>query len=188
MVAKKDVIVLTCKRCGEDFLYEWRGSGKKAEYCEDCRQQIAKERTAKYKEMYKTNTFARKKITNKQIEDLAKKSKEAIEDSSFTGRLSKVLTELDTLRVEMCTLASEMNSYQSSYDKADQTYLHKLENVNADNPVETQKMIKEWQQSRNERRNIKDYIAILNNTISAIPYKNYANALPVIKGKNFITR
>ena len=34
---KKEVLVLNCEQCGEEFLYEWSGRGKKLLFCEKCR-------------------------------------------------------------------------------------------------------------------------------------------------------
>lgn len=172
---KKEVLVLTCKRCNEDFLYEYNGSGKKPDYCPDCRIEVTNELKQKYKD-------------NKKIAKQENASEEKIEDTNFATRIADLFGELDTLRVNMCTLASEMNSYQSSYDKADQTFLHKIENIDTEDTVETQKLVKEWKNSRNNRRNLKDLLQILNSTIDSIPYKNRTNALPVLKGcglKNF---
>ena len=81
-----------------------------------------------------------------------------------------------------------MNEYQSSFDKNDQTYLHKLELIDTDNIEETQKMVKAWKASRSGRRNVKDLIGILATTIDTIPYKNYARALPVLKGSAYVKR
>ena len=106
----------------------------------------------------------------------------------FVERISNALIGLDTIRVELCSLSKEINEYQSSFDKNDQTYLHKLEYIDTDNAEETAQMIREWKQSRNGRRDVKDLSAIVANTIEAIPYKNYANALPILKGSAYIRR
>lgn len=106
---------------------------------------------------------------------------EMLSDSDFATRIENLLCELDTIRVNMCALATEMHSYQSFYDKADQTFLHKIENMKADDPIEAQTLIEEWQASRKSRRNIKDLLQILTGTIAVIPYKNRAKALPILK-------
>ena len=175
-MAKKDVIVLSCKRCGEDFLYDYIGSGRKPDYCESCRKHVDLE-------LHKRYVDKKKQETKEEVV-----FEEELEQTDFSGRMTRVLTSLDSLRVEMCNLASDMNAYQSSYDKNDQLYLHKLEDINADNAQETQKLIKQWQQSRSNRRNVKNLIKVLGDVINAIPYKSYANALPVIKGKDYVER
>lgn len=108
--------------------------------------------------------------------------------AEFIERISNALINLDSLRVELCGIAKDINEYQSSFDKNDQTYLHRLEHIDVDNAEEAQQMIKEWKQSRNGRRDVKDLSALVTNTIDAIPYKNYTNALPVLKGSAYIKR
>lgn len=180
----KEVIVLNCKKCGEDFLYEYRGSGRKPDFCEDCRKKINNQMQKEYKQKQATAKKAMAtKAMAKEVDDFTD-SKYA----DFVQRITQSLNILDSLRVKMCELSKEMNEYQSSFDKNDQTYLHKLENIDTDNIEETQKMIKEWKASRNGRRNVKDLIAILGNTIDAIPYKSYAKALPVLKGSAYVKR
>ncbi len=44
--------------------------------------------------------------------------------------------------------------------------------------------MREWQASRKNRRNVKGLIGILADLINVIPYKNYANALPILKGQS----
>lgn len=106
----------------------------------------------------------------------------------FINRISDLLKQLDQVRVDLCSLATEMSEYQSAYDKNDQTYLHRLENIDAEDLVETQKLVKDWQSARNGRRNVKDLLGLVSNTIEQIPYKNYTNALPILKGNSFIQK
>ena len=193
-MAKKDVIVLTCGRCGEDFLYEYSGRGAKPTYCPDCRKEVTNLQKEAHKEKMKNERKERKerklqKITNKKLEELAKNSfattDTIVSNNSYEDRVAELLRELDTLRVELCSIATEMSEFQSGYDKNDQTYLHKLESINADDAKETQMLIKEWQKSRNNRRNVKGLLTLVQNTIDKIPYKSYANNLPLLKGANY---
>lgn len=108
--------------------------------------------------------------------------------AEFTERISDLLKQLDQTRVDLCSLATEMSEYQSAYDKNDQTYLHRLENIDANNIMETQKLVKEWQDARNGRRSVKDLLGLVSNTIEQIPYKNYTNALPILKGSSYVQK
>lgn len=108
--------------------------------------------------------------------------------NDFVDRISDLLKQLDQTRVDLCSLATEMSEYQSAYDKNDQIYLHRLEDINANDPIETQELVKEWQNARKGRRNVKDLIGLVSNTINEIPYKNYFNALPTLKGNSFIEK
>lgn len=193
-MAQKDVIVLTCGKCGEDFLYEYSGRGAKPTYCPECRKEVTQLARQAYKEKMKNERKERKerklqKITNKKLEELAKNSfvtaGTIVSNNSYEDRVAELLRKFDTIRVELCSIATEMSEFQSGYDKNDQTYLHKLENINADDVKETQMLIKEWQKSRNNRRNVKDLLALVQNTIDKIPYKSYANNLPLLKGANY---
>ena len=163
-------MVLKCQHCGEDFLYEFSGRGAKARYCEKCKHELNRQSHQKYNDKIKLGNVENKATTTE-------------EQKSFTDKIGELLTRLDTLRVELCDLAKQMSEYQSSYDKNDQTYLHKLENVDIENAEELQQMVKEWKLSRNNRRNVKDLLTLVGNTIDCIPYKNYANALPILKSR-----
>ena len=105
----------------------------------------------------------------------------------YAEKIGGLLKQLDQVRVDLCSLASEMRDYQSAYDKNDQIYLHRLEDINANDIVETQRLVRDWQNARNGRRNVKDLLSIVTNTIDSIPYKNYTNALPILKD-DFVQR
>lgn len=176
---KKDVIILKCQKCGEEFLYEYRGSGRKPDYCEDCRKKIKIEQTKLWKEKAKEHQ------TKTRIDV---PSDTEVGYNEFVERISKLLTTLDSTRVELCELAKQMSEYQSGYDKNDQIYLHKLELLDTSNPESTVQFVSKWQNSRNNRRNVKDLIALVGNVIDTIPYKNYTKALPILKGSSYRTR
>lgn len=106
----------------------------------------------------------------------------------FADRISSLLKQLDQIRVDLCGLISEMREYQSSYDKNDQIYLHRLEDVNANDIIETQRLVRDWQNARNGRRSVKDLISIVANYIDLIPYKNYLENAPILKGDKFEQR
>lgn len=108
--------------------------------------------------------------------------------TEFINKISKLLMTLDTTRVELCDLHKQMSEYQSAYDKSDQTYLHKLENIDTENFAELQRFMVEWKMSRGARRNIKDLVQLVANLLDTIPVKNYASALPVLKGSAYLKK
>lgn len=103
----------------------------------------------------------------------------------FVERISKALTALDSTRVELCEIAKEMSEYQSDYDKNDQMYLHVLEELDTTDTEKMKDFIEKWQNSRGSRRNIKGLMLHVGGVIDAIPYKNYASAVPLLKGGNY---
>lgn len=106
----------------------------------------------------------------------------------YAEKMAELLRRLDGVRVELCTLTSEMKEYQSSYDKNDQSYLHQLEDIDTSNYEEMQRMIESWKSSRTGRRNVKGLIKLASETIDKIPYKNYTNALPILKENGYIVK
>lgn len=180
---ERDVVILKYKQCGEDFLYDYRGSGRKPSYCEKCRENIDT--------LYKRNYRAKKRAERKELKKVEKPQVtiERIETdfsvdeySQFTQKISELLMKLDTTRVELCNVAKQMSDYQSGYDKNDQAFLHKLEDFDTVDYANAVKFLTEWKTSRKNRRNMKDLISLVGNTINSIPYKSYANALPILKG------
>lgn len=169
---EKEVIVLKCQDCGEEFLYEFGGRGAKPKLCEKCKVQHYAQSKKKYNAKQKDVANKETNATNSEYVD-------------FVDRVANKLIQLDNIRVDLCELAKQMNEYQSSYDKNDQMYLHKLESLDVNDVSETTKMVREWKQSRNGRRNVKDLLILVGNTIDTIPYKNYTNALPILKGSSF---
>ena len=103
-------------------------------------------------------------------------------------RITRLLNTLDSTRVELCEVAKQLSELQSNYDKGDQTYLHKLELLDTNDVEAVQRFTKEWQFARNNRRDYKDLIMLVHNIIDAIPYKNYYNALPILKGNSYYNR
>ena len=185
---EKDVIVLTCKNCGEDFLYDYRGSGKKPDYCEKCKKEVARKYLREYRKTQKEKSKTKRFVPVESVTEIIPVVERVESDfyvdeySQLTQKVSELLMALDTTRVELCNVAKQISDYQSGYDKSDQTFLHKLENFNMGDSTQAVKFLTEWQTSRKNRRNVKDLITLVGNTINSIPYKNYANALPILKG------
>lgn len=193
-----DIIILKCNKCGEEFLYQThKGKGCKnlPKYCENCKAQKIKE----YKETYRQKQKEKKKAENERIGKIAKlyheeefaetieEGEEVVVDkyTEFINKISKLLMTLDTTRVELCDLHKQMSEYQSAYDKSDQTYLHKLENINTEDLADMKRFVVEWKMSRGARRNVKDLITLVGSILDAIPFKSYANAMPILKGNAF---
>jgi len=174
---KKEILILNCKRCKEDFLYEYHGSGKKPDYCPNCRTEVTNELKQKYKDNRKADVEVPTPTTTRQTND-----------ENYADKIAQLLMQLDSLRVSMCETMSQMRKYQSDYDKNDQSYLHILENIDTSDTNEIQKMIIDWKNSRNNRRNIKDLMQVLSGVLDMIPYKSYANALPTLFSNGYVKR
>ena len=89
----------------------------------------------------------------------------------YTNRTLDLLGQLDTLRVNMCNLATELSDYQSNYDKQDQEFLHKIELNDFTNGAEALQFVNDWHKDRASRRNVKNLIKLLRDVISAVPMK-----------------
>ena len=183
----KEVLVLKCKKCKNDFLYEWSGRGRKPDYCPTYRKQTDYEQHLASKEKWKT----KKANLTLQLAEVQKEKQTTASDDKyqeFVDRIAKLLSDLDTIRVDLCSVATELNQYQSEYDKNDQYYMHYLEDIDINNTQAAQEFLKQWKGSRNNRRSVKDLLIVVSNTIDAIPYKNLTNALPILKKDNGIRR
>lgn len=203
-----DIIILKCNNCGEEFLYQThKGKGCKnlPKYCDNCKLIKQKENKQRYIEKRKQEKaeLKTKRITNKDIDEFANKenkkfakriirtpvdaNEEIVMDkyAEFIQTISELLMTLDSTRVKLCEVAKQMSEYQSGYDKSDQTYLHKLENLNTEDLADMKRFVVEWKMSRGARRNVKDLITLVGSVIDAIPFKNYANAIPILKGNAF---
>ena len=195
---EEDIVILKCKSCGEEFLYQThkgRGSKTMARYCDKCKALKARES----RNAYRKKLREKQKAKNEEVKELAKlyheetiqnvtaEEEEVVVDkyTEFINKISKLLMTLDTARVELCDLHKQMSEYQSAYDKSDQTYLHKLENINTEDMADMKRFVVEWKMSRGARRNVKDLIILVGSIIDAIPFKNYANAIPILKGNAF---
>jgi len=188
MKKQKDVIILKCKECGEEFLHEYGGRGAKPLYCPECRKKV----TMRLKEESKKKWQEKKSNLKKQLAEMKQTQEEApvtsTNSTDYENRLIDILSRLDTLRVEMCNLSTELRQYQGGYDKNDQVYLHTLENINVDDVNTVSKFIRDWKLARNNRRNVKDLINILGDVIEKIPYKNAANAIAILSKDGYIRR
>ena len=161
------IIKLSCERCGETFNYERRSlKGKLPMYCESCKKELISESKQKYRDKQKNLGLSKNVIidTNKYKADN--------DYMSYVNRTLELLGQLDTLRVNMCNLASELSEYQSRYDKQDQEFMHQIELNNFTNGVEALKFVNDWHQDRASRRNVKNLMKLLGDVLNVIPVKN----------------
>ena len=183
----KDVIILKCKECGEEFLYEYSGRGAKPIYCPECRKKV----TMRLKEESKKKWQEKKSNLKKQLVEMKQAEEESVVSTNSTDyekKLIDLLSRLDTLRVDMCNFSTELRQYQSGYDKNDQVYIHTLENMDTDDVQEVTKFVKEWKKARNNRRSVKDLICILSDVINVIPFKSVANAMSILNKESHMRR
>lgn len=165
------VLKLTCQRCGNNFAYERKSlRGKLPVYCDNCKHDLILESKQKYRD--KTSN----KESNLKIID-TNKYKADNDYMGYVNRTLELLGQLDTLRVNMCNLASELGEYQSSYDKQDQEFIHQIELNNFTTGAEALKFVNDWHQDRASRRNVKNLIKLLGDVLKVIPVKNKFTAI-----------
>ena len=162
------VIKLNCERCGNAFTYEKKSlKGKLPIYCEDCKKELIQESKKKYNMKQK----------NKQPIIDTNKYKADNNYTAYVNRTLDLLGQLDTLRVNMCNLASELNEYQSNYDKQDQEFIHQIELNDFENGDEALRFVNSWHKDRASRRNVKNLIKLLRDVLNVIPIKNKFTAI-----------
>lgn len=176
---EKERIIISCKRCKKEFEYYYRGFGKKSIYCDECKpiakKEYLKEWNKKKYEETKQKRTEKIKESGYIIDTAKKKAENTFMD--YTTRVLNLLGELDSLRVKMCNIATELATYQSNYDKQDQEFVHQIELNQFKTGDEALRFINDWHVDRTSRRNVKGLLKLIRDTISAIPEKNKFTAI-----------
>ena len=172
---KNQTIWIECSRCGKTFDYTYRGFGRKPNYCESCKVLVIKETKDRYEEKQKQLLNNQIKESGQVVDLVNKKAENQFLD--YTTRTLDLLGQVDTLRVSMCNLLTELGEYQSNYDKQDQEFIHQVEANNFDNGTDALEFITKWQQDRKSRRNVKNLIKLLRDVVNVIPMKCKFTAL-----------
>ena len=172
---EKYKVFLVCKECRNTFEYDYKGSGKKPDYCPSCRKLVNKKLQQKYKENKEEVEILKIKSSGAVIDTTKNKAESLF--TNYTTQVLDLLGQLDSLRVNMCNLVTELSDYQSNYDKKDQEFIHTIELNNFRTGAEALQFINEWSIDRKSRRNVKCLIKVLRDIIGVIPLKNKMTAL-----------
>lgn len=172
----KNIVKLTCQHCGEQFSYEIKnGRGQRPKYCESCKKLLIRESKLRYEQKKKGQFKSSQVIVN------TNKCKAENDYSEYVNRMLDLLGQLDTLRVNMCNLASELGEYQSNYDRKDQEFIHQVEINSFTNANEAFKFINDWHIDRTSRRNVKNLIKFLRDIIAEVPMKTKFSAFNMLQ-------
>lgn len=163
------VVWIECSRCGKTFDYTYRGLGRKPNYCESCKLAVIKESKEKYEERQRQLLAGQIKANGQLIDTRNQQAENQFID--YTAKVLDLLGQVDTLRVSMCNLLTELGEYQSNYDKQDQEFIHKIELNEFTNGNEALEFINNWHNDRKSRRNVKNLIKLLRDVVNVIPMK-----------------
>jgi len=184
---------MKCKYCGCEF--EQNKRGRKKEYCSkaDC---IRKARNDAQKKWYANSM--QKKLAGTKHRIVEKVDKPVVVYSS-TDRVEhklnmpdfsdivEVARNIGANRYQLIQMVQKENAELSKYDKADQNFLHKLENLDELTDQEAIDLVIEEKKSREGRRNNKVRRQLIQGLLNGIPMKNPSAfvAQAIQRSKNF---
>lgn len=169
---------MKCKYCGEEF--EQAKRGRKKSYCnkENCIRQARNEANRKWyaNRIKKELEGAKHKIIeNEQDSTIVYSSNDRI-DYKLTmpdvGDIKALARELGATIYQLVELIKKERNNLSQYDKADQDFLHKLENLEELTDQEAINLVIKEKKNRESRRNNKIRIYLIQNLLNGITIKN----------------
>lgn len=165
-------MICKCKYCGQDFLQNTRG--KKREYCrkEEC---LRKAKNETQKKWYANKMSVLKGTKNRIVEPNKKriiysstdKAINSVKNEDFSDIIS-LARELGAIRFRIIEEIKKCSPEQSRYDKEDQLFLHKIENLAKQDEIYADDVIQVVQEhidKRQNRRFLKDKQEMLNHLI-----------------------
>lgn len=180
-----------CKYCGEEFEYSNRG--KERVHCrkEKCLKESKNEAQRKWyankvkKELCNTSIRIISKEENKPQIVYSSKDREdnRLEKEDFSD-IIEVSRELGAVRFKITEMINKESKKQSFYDKQDQDFLHKLENLEEITDTEAVNMIIEEKRKRETRRSHKMRITMLSTMINGMPKNPNAYVVETIKNRD----
>lgn len=180
-----------CKYCGEEFEYSNRG--KERVHCrkEKCLKQAKNETQRKWyankvkKELNGTNLRIISKEEDKPqiIYSTKERVDNRIENEDFSD-IIEVSRELGAVRFKITEMINKESKKQSFYDKQDQDFLHKLENLEEITDTEAVNMIIEEKRKRETRRSHKMRLTMLSTMINGMPKNPNAYVVATIKNRD----
>lgn len=167
---------MKCKYCGEEF--EQTGKGRKKEYCnkEDCIRQARNEANRKWyaNKMNSELKGVKYKIANKEENKILYSSTDKVLNVTVKEDFSDVIElarKLGAVRYEITEKIKSMSPEQSHFDKEDDVFLHKIENLMKQDEIleeDVLQVFKEYLDKRPNRRIIKDKQEMLKHLIQGL--------------------
>ena len=185
---------MKCKYCGGEI--EQPKRGKKRDYCrkEDCIRQARNEANRKsYAKRMKTLKGTNYRIIEQKEEKKVIYSSVDKADTKAkmpdVGDILQFARDFGTLRYNLIQALQKEQQNEEKYNKADQTFLHKLEFLEELTDEEATTMIIEEKKSREERRNIKNRRYLIKAMLDSIKMKNPNSFIvQAIQGKGDILK
>lgn len=155
---------MKCKYCGEEF--EQNRKGRKREYCnkQECLKKAKNDIQKKWyaKKMKVLNGSKNRIIEQGTIKKVVYSSTDRainyLENQDFSD-IIEVARELGAVRFKIIEMIKKCSPEQSSFDKEDQIFLHKVESLARKEEVYVDEIVSIFTEeinSRENRRNIKD--------------------------------
>ncbi len=167
---------MKCKYCGEEF--EQTGKGRKKEYCnkEDCIRQARNEANRKWyaNKMNSELKGVKYKIANKEEKKILYSSTDKVLNVTVKEDFSDVIElarKLGAIRYEITEKIKSLIPEQSHFDKEDDMFLHKIENLMKQDEIleeDVLQVFKEYLDKRPNRRIIKDKQEMLKHLIQGL--------------------
>lgn len=179
-----------CKYCGEEFEYSNRG--KERVHCRktECLKKAKNEAQKKWyankvkKELKGTNIkIVSKEIKPQVVYSSKDRANNRLEKEDYSD-IIEVSRELGAVRFKIIEMINKESKKQSFYDKQDQDFLHKLENLEEITDIEAVNMIIEEKRKRETRRSHKMRLTMLSTMINGMPKNPNAYVVETIKNRD----
>ena len=160
---------MKCKYCGNEFEQKKRG---RKEYC-DRPECIRKARNETQRKWYAKKN--QKVVEVQNTETVVYSVQERLENRlnmPNTGDIIEIAKQLGTIRFQLVQMIEKERSYITTYDKADQDFLHKLENLEELTDKEAIEMFIKEKKNRENRRNYKIRYYLIQCLLESIVLKN----------------
>lgn len=166
-----------CKYCGD--IIEQPKRGRKRDYCKklECLRKARNEANRKwYANKMKILEGAKTKIIEQKEEKKIIYSSKDKEDTKAkmpdVGDILQMARNFGSFRYSLIQALQKEQLEEEKYNKADQTFLHKLEFLEELTDDEATQMIIEEKKSREQRRNIKNRRYLIKAMLDSIKMKN----------------
>lgn len=179
-----------CKYCGEEFEYSTRGRERVHCRKEEC---LKKAKNEAQKKWYANKI--KKELGGEKIRIVSKEEKPQVvysskdradnrlENEDFSD-IIEVSREVGAVRFKIIEMLNKENKKQSFYDRQDQDFLHKLENLEEITDTEAVNMIIEEKRKRETRRSYKLRKTMLLTLINGMPKNPNAYVVETIKNRD----
>lgn len=182
---------MKCKYCGEEF--EQNKRGKKKEYCnkEECLKKAKNDAQKKwYSNKLKVldgvkTQIVEQKEEKKVVYSSTDRAINSVNNEDFSDVI-ELARELGAIRFKITEKINECSKQQSTFDKYDQDFLHKIENFAKKDELyeeEVVQAVKEHINKRQVRRTIKDKEDMLRHLIQGLIPNPNAYVVQLLKDR-----